>query len=72
MTFHLSDDDLRRCSEGEDIDLPKIPCHSQDNERAVADTTKAATSVTGYQRRHGFLLNLPIARENMPIRPKKT
>ena len=52
--------------------MPNIPCHSQDNEKAVADTTKAATTVTGYQKRHGYLLNLPIARENMPVRLKKT
>ena len=54
-----SDDFLLEVAAGtQSLDLPKIPCHTQDVERAVADTTRASKTKVGHDKRHKYLLNL--------------
>ena len=54
------------------LDLPKIPCHSQDVERAVADTTRASKAKIGLDKRHKYLLNLAKNRSIIGTEPKKS
>ena len=54
-----SNDLILEAGNGEiDLDIPNIPCHSQNCERAVASTTFASQKEIGQENRHAFLLNL--------------
>lgn len=53
------------------IDIPNIPCHSVNNERAVQDTSRAAKNSIGPEKTHGHILNLSQNRETIPTRYKK-
>ena len=58
-----SDDQLKKVAKGEmEIELPKIPCHSQNCERAVAATTFASKKAIGQTKRHEFLLTIQKSR----------
>ena len=65
LTFDFSNADLEKCSMGEDLLFPDIPCHSQNVERAVACTTKVAETVVGYTKRHAHILLLNKSRQKI-------
>ena len=55
----FSNDDILKAARGESVlNIPEIPCHSQNCERAVAATTLASKRAIGQENRHQFLLNL--------------
>ena len=56
LTFNFSDKDLQHHVLHNDLILPEIPCHSQNNERAVQETSIVAKHVSTYEKRHANLL----------------
>ena len=50
MTFNVSSSDMMKCCLGKDIQFPAIQYHSQNVERAVACTLKAAETVVGHKK----------------------
>ena len=56
LTFNFSDKDLQNCVMGHELNLPEIPCHSQNNERCVQDTSIVAKEFSTYEKRHANLL----------------
>ena len=54
------------------IEIPNIPCHSVNNERAVKDTSQASMAAIGIEKTHGHILNLVDNRAKIPTRHKKT
>ena len=62
----FSDEEIIQAGKNElQLDIPKIPCHSQNCERAVASTTLASQHAIGVKKRHEFLLNLQRSREQI-------
>ena len=63
ITFDLSNQQLLEAVEngGECLGIPDIPCHSQNNERAVQDVTIVAKSCSTYEKR---LANLKVTLES--------
>ena len=55
-TMHLSDEELFEWKNGKNFDLGKYPCHSQDCERAVQNTYKAAEINIGFKKRHQHII----------------
>ena len=67
-----SDEDIIKAASKElELDLPKIPLHSQNCERAVAATTFASQKAIGIQNRHEFLLNLQANRDKITTQANK-
>ena len=54
------------------IEVPNIPCHSVNNERAVKDTSQASMAAIGYEKTHAHILNLNENRGRYPTRHKKS
>ena len=56
------------------LDIPKIPCHSQANERAVATTTKVAAKYTDTYEdtRTGTILRINENRQKYPTNVNKS
>ena len=54
------------------LEIPPIPCHAQDVERAVADTTRASKYRIGEENRHQYLLNSAKSRSQIGTNPKKS
>ena len=51
------------------MDIPGYPCHTQAVEaveRTIQLVTKASSSVTGEEARHGLILSTLTSREKMP------
>ena len=63
LTFNFSDKDLQNCVMGHGLNLPEIPCHSQNNERAVQETSLVAKQFSTYEKRHANLLQSISSRE---------
>ena len=54
----FTDDELKQFSKGQiQLEIGKIPCHSQAVERFVAHTSRAASNEIGYEKRHSNILN---------------
>ena len=67
-----SDEEIIKAGKNQfQLDIPKVPCHSQNCERAVASTTFASKNAIGVQKRHQFLLNLQKSREQIKTRATK-
>ena len=54
------------------IEIPNIPCHSVNNERAIKDTSQASLQAIGIEQTHGHILNLNENRSKIPTRHKKS
>ena len=54
------------------IEIPDIPCHSVNCERAVKDTSKASMEAIGIEQTHGHILNMNENRSKIPTRHKKS
>ena len=68
----FSDDQIIEAGYGtKNLEIPRIPCHSQNCERAVAATTFASKSAIGQNKRHQFLLNLQENREKIRTQASK-
>ena len=63
LTFNFSDKDLQHHVLHNDLILPEIPCHSQNNERAVQETSLVAKQFSTYEKRHANLLQSISSRE---------
>ena len=68
-----SDEDLKAFSEGKiNLEMSKIPCHSQAVERFVALTSSAASHEIGYTKRHANILNKQNSFKKFPTQFKKS
>ena len=56
LTFNFSDKELQHHVLHNDLIIPDIPCHSQNNERAVQDVSIVAKLFSTYEKRHANLL----------------
>ena len=54
------------------IEIPNIPCHSVNNERAVKDTSQASLAAIGYEKTHAHILNLNENRDRIRTRHTKS
>ena len=54
------------------IEIPDIPSHSVNNERAVKDTSQASKEAIGVEQTHGHILNLVDNRSKVPTTHKKS
>ena len=54
------------------IDIPNIPCHSVNNERAIKDTSQASLQAIGIEQTHAHILNLNENRSQIPTSHKKS
>ena len=53
------------------IEVPNIPSHSVNNERAIKDTSQASLVGIGIEETHGQILNLGENRKKIPTRHTK-
>ena len=65
FTKHLSEEILLN-SVCTPMEIPSYPCHTQAVERTIQLVTKASSSVTGEEARHGLILSTLTSREKMP------
>ena len=64
MTEDFSESELReQLLNGNKLDLPDLPSHSQAMERAVKLTTEASTTVYGFEARHQHITAKVLSRK---------
>ena len=66
LLFDYSNKELMDCAlSSDDLPVPDIPCHSQNNERHVAATTEAAMNAIGPENMHALLLQMAESRSEI-------
>ena len=72
ITFGFTPKELQSCLSGQDLILPAIPIHSVNNERAVAETTKACKAYKTYEERIKNIFMTLKSRAELPTHAKKS
>ncbi|QQP39125.1 Uncharacterized protein FKW44_019910 [Caligus rogercresseyi] len=65
LTFNIKNEEFLKCIEGDLLDIPDIPCHSQNVERFVASTTKEAKKTPDERTRHQRLVTIHHSRSKI-------
>ena len=72
LTFNYTEEQLISCyTDGSDLPVPDIPCHNQNIERAVGNTTAAVKFAIGHDKQHALILKTNKSRAKLPTNATK-
>jgi hypothetical protein len=72
FTMHYTEQELTEFVNNRSLQIPSIPCHSQNVERVVADVTSVSLTTNSHEKRHAKLLSIFSSRASIPTNFKKT
>ena len=72
MLFDFTNEQLEACANGENLDLPAVPLHSQTNEFFVSRVSEASSLHNTFEKQHQHVLVASSNREKRKLESSLT